>query len=84
MNKKLQLNNVKYIDPTTVLFETNHFDVTVTIPERFNTEWDNNMMSLDYNIVRRTTYTTKFQVKKFIQRTFMKLLLDCIRSNPKG
>lgn len=82
MNKN-QLNDVELIDENTILYKTTHFDVSVSIPVRFNDSWNDGVLTFDYNVIRRTTYATNLQIKKFIQRTSMKLLLEYIHSLDK-
>ena len=79
-----RLNSVELLAKNIILYKTDYFDVSVTIPARFVDSWEEGYLSLDYDVIRRTTYATNFQIKKFIKRSFMKMLVDYIRTLDKG
>lgn len=88
MDKKNQLTGTYRDDDERLVLHTSHFSVTITfgdivfrdVPRRTSQRIDS-FLVLDYDITSKTTYTTKYQLKKFLRRFFMRLIKDLIHQH---
>ena len=85
MSKRNMLIGCKQLTDKTILLHTLHYSVEVTFKEEMFKEKKVSgsqridcYISFDYNVTSRTTYATKYQLKKFLQRFFVSAIKDSI------
>lgn len=86
MSKRNGLIGVGPISDNTFVIHTDHFSVSLTMPEECvrevkcpSSNREDAMINFDYKIIHKTTYTTNFQVKKYLRRFFIDAIKDAIR-----
>ena len=85
MSKRNQLIGCEQLTDKRLLLHTNHFSVELTFKDEMFKEKKisgsqriDSYLSFDYNVISHTTYATKYQLKKFLQRFFMSAIKDSI------
>ena len=85
MSKRNQLTGAATHPDGMLVLHTRHFSVTMTfkdvmfkdVPRRTSQRIDS-FLSFDYNVISRTTYATKYQIKKFLRKFIIGAIKDAI------
>ena len=85
MSKRNQIIGVERPADNVLLLHTRHFSVTMTckdvmfrdVPRRTSQRIDS-FLDFDYNVISRTTYATKYQIKKFLRKLIIGAIKDVI------
>lgn len=73
MSKKNRIIQVETLPDGCTQLHTLHFSVAVNVIESPKSE-----VILDYTVIRKTSYTTTLQVKKFLQKVVIRALKEVI------
>lgn len=85
MSKRNQLIGIEKPADDVLLLHTRHFSVTMTFKDvmfrdvqRRTSQRIDSFLDFDYNVISRTTYATKYQIKKFLRKFIIGAIKDAI------